>query len=280
VLVATAFWARCASLMAEMAAAIGHADDAARYASMRSNIEQAFAREFVLPDGRVGNDSQTGYSLSLRFGLVPAALRAAAGARLAADIERRGTRLSTGFLGTPYLLDALADTGHERLAISLLLQTKYPSWGYMIAKGATTMWERWNGDVGDVSMNSYNHYAFGAVVAFMYRRLAGIAEAAPGFRRIAVDPIFDQRIGRVRARYDSCLGPISTEIQGDRRGLSEVALQLPANSVAEVRLPGRPHDWLEGGRPLGHAAQRLIGSEDSHFVVELGSGHYQLRKPA
>ncbi|MDE2051336.1 MAG: family 78 glycoside hydrolase catalytic domain, partial [Gammaproteobacteria bacterium] len=155
-LVATAFWARCAGLMAEMAAAIGHGEDAARYASMRSNIEQAFAREFVHTDGRVGNDSQAGYSLALRFGLVPAPLRAAAGARLAADIERRGTRLSTGFLGTPYLLDALADTGHERLAVSLLLQTKYPSWGYMIEKGATTMWERWNGDVGDVSMNSYN----------------------------------------------------------------------------------------------------------------------------
>ncbi|MHB8815711.1 MAG: family 78 glycoside hydrolase catalytic domain, partial [Steroidobacteraceae bacterium] len=279
-LVATAFWARCASLMAEMAAAIGHADDAARYATMRSNIEQAFAREFVRPDGKVGNDSQTGYSLALRFGLVPAALRAAAGARLAADIERRGTRLSTGFLGTPYLLDALTDTGHERLAVSLLLQTKYPSWGYMIGKGATTMWERWNGDVGDVSMNSYNHYAFGAVVGFMYRRLAGIAEAAPGFRRLAVDPIFDRRIGRVRARYDSCLGPISTEIGGGRQGLTQLALELPANSVAEVRLPGRAHDWLEGGRPLGYAAQRLVASESSHFVVELGAGHYHLERRA
>ena len=277
-LVATAFWARCASLMAEMAAAIGHAADAARYAAMRSNIERAFAREFVQPDGKVGNDSQTSYSLALRFGLVPAPLRAPAGARLAADIERRGTRLSTGFLGTPYLLDALADTGHERLAVSLLLQTKYPSWGYMIAKGATTMWERWNGDVGDVSMNSYNHYAFGAVVGFMYRRLAGIAEAAPGFRRIAVDPIFDRRIGRVRARYDSCLGVIATDIQGDRHGLSQLTLELPANSVAAVRLPGRPHDWLEGGRPLGHAAQTLMGSAGSHFTIELASGTYDLRR--
>ncbi len=279
-LVATAFWARCASLMAEMAAAIGHTAEAAGYAQLRANIEQAFRREFVRPDGRVGNDSQTGYSLALRFGLVPAALRGAAGGRLAADIERRGIRLSTGFLGTPYLLDALADSGHEQLAISLLLQTKYPSWGYMVSKGATTMWERWNGDVGDVAMNSYNHYAFGAVVGFMYRRLAGIAEAAPGFRRIAVDPIYDARIGRVRARYDSCLGPVATDIQGGRHGLTRLTLELPANSVAEVRLPGRPHDWLEGGRALGTAAQRLIGSQGTHFVVELGSGKYDLRRPA
>jgi alpha-L-rhamnosidase len=277
-LVATAFWARCASLMGEMAAAIGHADDAMRYTTMRANIGQAFAREFVGPDGRVGNDSQTSYSLALRFGLVPAPLRAAAGARLAADIERRGTRLSTGFLGTPYLLDALADSGHERLAVSLLLQTKYPSWGFMIEKGATTMWERWNGGLVDASMNSYNHYAFGAVVGFMYRRLGGIAEAAPGFRRIAVDPIFDRRIGRVRARYDSCLGPIATETRGDRRGLARLGLELPANSTAEVRLPGRPHDWLEDGRALGHAAQTLIRSEASHFVIEVGSGRYDFRR--
>ena len=278
VLVATAFWARCARLMAEMAAAIGQHAEAQRYARMRANIERAFAREFVRPDGSVGNDSQTGYSLALHFGLVPAALRAAAGARLAADIERRGNRLSTGFLGTPYLLDALADSGHEELAVALLLQTQYPSWGYMIAQGATTMWERWNGDVGDVAMNSYNHYAFGAVVGFMYRRLAGIAAAAPGFRRIAVDPIFDPRIGSVQARYDSCLGPIATDVGGDRHGLSRLALELPANSVAEVRLPGRPHDWLEGGRPLGHAARKLSGSESAHFTVELGSGRYDLRR--
>jgi alpha-L-rhamnosidase len=279
-LVATAFWARCASLMAEMAAAIGHGDDAARYARMRASIGQAFAREFVQADGRVGNDSQTGYSLALRFGLVPEGLRPAAGARLAADIERRDTRLSTGFLGTPYLLDALAETGQEKLAVSLLLQRKYPSWGYMIEKGATTMWERWNGDVGDVAMNSYNHYAFGAVVGFMYRRLAGIAEAAPGFRRITIDPIFDRRIGRVRARYDSCLGPVATDIQGDRRGLTQLALELPANSVAEVHLPGRQHDWLEAGRPLGTAARRLIASRDSHFAIEVGSGRYDFRRRA
>jgi alpha-L-rhamnosidase len=277
-LVATAFWARCASLMAEMAAAIDHADDAGRYARMRARIEQAFAREFVRPDGMVGNDSQTSYSLALRFGLVPAPLKAAAAERLAANIKGRGTLLSTGFLGTPYLLDALADNGHERLAVSLLLQTKYPSWGFMIEKGATTMWERWNGGIVDASMNSYNHYAYGAVVGFMYRRLAGIAEAAPGFRRIAVDPIFDPRLGRVRARYDSCLGPIATDVRGDRRGLSRLGLELPANSMGQVRLPGRAHEWTEGGRPLGHAAQSLIASEGSHFVIELGSGHYDFRR--
>src|SRR3546814_4231676 len=129
--------------------------------------------------------------------LVPPALRAAAADILAADIRARGMTLSTGFLGTPYLLDVLADAGKPDEVAGLLLQTGYPSWGYMVAKGATTMWERWNGDTGDLAMNSSNHYAFGAVVGFFYRRLAGIAPAAPGFRRIAARPLWLPAVGRV-----------------------------------------------------------------------------------
>src|SRR3546814_11919650 len=112
-----------------------------------------------------------------------------------------GMTLSTGFLGTPYLLDVLADAGKLDEVAGLLLQTGYPSWGYMVAKGATTMWERWNGDTGDLAMNSYNHYAFGAVVGFFYRRLAGIAPAAPGFRRIAARRSEERRGG------NECVSP-------------------------------------------------------------------------
>ncbi len=277
-LVSTAYWARCAALMAEMAAAIGHRAEAERYARMRRHIEQAFVRAFVRPDGTVGNGSQTSYALSLRFGLVPAALRRRAGERLAANVERRGNLLSTGFLGTPCLLDALADTGQERLAITLLLQTRYPSWGYMIDHGATTMWERWNGNAVDQSMNSFNHYALGAVVGFMYRRLGGIDEAAPGFRRIKVDPIFDPRIPRVRAHYDSCLGPISTELDGDARGLTRLRLEIPANTRAEVHLPGRPLQWRADGRPLRAALLRPVTYGSGAFTAELGSGTHELTR--
>ncbi len=277
-LVATAYWARCAALMAEMAAAIGHADEAQRYASMRRRIEQAFVREFLRADGTVGNGSQTSYALSLRFGLVPSALRRRAGARLAANVEARGNLLSTGFLGTPCLLDALADTGQQRLAITLLLQTKYPSWGYMIDHGATTMWERWNGNAVDQSMNSFNHYALGAVVGFMYRRVGGINEAAPGFRRIKVDPIFDARIPRVRAHYASCLGPISTELEGDARGLARLQVRVPANSRAEVHLPGLPAEWRADGAPLRTAALGPVTPGSAAFTAELGSGTYDLTR--
>jgi alpha-L-rhamnosidase len=277
-LVATAYWARCAALMAEMAGAIGHTDEAERYARLRQRIAQAFAREFVRSDGTVGNGSQTSYALSLRFGLVPAALRTRAGERLAADVGQRGNLLSTGFLGTPCLLDALADNGQRRLAITLLLQTQYPSWGYMIEHGATTMWERWNGNAVDQSMNSFNHYALGAVVGFMYRRVGGIDEAAPGFRRIRIDPIFDARIARVRARYESCLGPISTELDGDARGLTRLRLCIPANSRAEVHLPGRPLEWRADGRPLRTAVLRALSSAPGAFIAELDSGTYELTR--
>lgn len=277
-LVATAYWARCAELMAEMAGAIGHTEVATGYTRMRQRVGEAFQRAFVRDDGEVGNGSQTSYALALRFGLVPRSLRTRAGARLAANVERRGTLLSTGFLGTPCLLDALADAGQPQVAVSLLLQTRYPSWGYMIDHGATTMWERWNGNAVDQSMNSFNHYALGAVVGFMYRRLGGIEEAAPGFRRIRIDPLYDPRIPRVRAHYDSCLGLISTELDGNASGLTRLQLEIPANSRAEVHLPGRPSAWRLDGRPLRSAGLRPLTTAPGRFITELGSGTYELTR--
>lgn len=236
VLCATAYWAWSAQLMAEMAAATGR--DPAPWCALRGKIGDAYAAAFVSESGVCGNGSQTGQVLSLAFGLVPADRRAAAAQVLADEIRGRGMKLSTGFLGTPYLLDVLADAGLLAEVAGLMLQTGYPGWGYMPEQGATTMWERWNGDTGDLSMNSYNHYAFGAVVGFFWRRLAGIAPAAPGFRRIATRPIWLPEVGRVSARFQSPLGAVATEIDGDADGLSSLRLTVPANATADVELPG------------------------------------------
>jgi alpha-L-rhamnosidase len=263
VLCATAYWAYVAQLMSEMATATGRTADAQRYTALRAKIGTAFAREFVRSDGQVGNGSQTSYVLALRFGLVPDGQRQAAADKLAADIHRRNDTLSTGFLGTPYLLDVLADNGHHETVVALLLQTRYPSWGYMVAKGATTMWERWNGDHGDLSMNSYNHYAFGAMVGFLYRRMAGIAPAAPGFRTIRIDPFYDARIGAVAMRYQSCLGQITSRIDGDANGPTRIELEIPANATAELVLP-KSRIWREGRRTL------------SGPTVALGSGKWSI----
>jgi alpha-L-rhamnosidase len=275
-LIATSYWAYCTKLMGEMANAIGRELDVKRYAKLRSNIGQAFARQFITRNGTVGNASQTSYVLALKFDLVPKELRTAAGDHLTTDILRRGVKLSTGFLGTPYILDVLADTGHADIAVSLLLQTGYPSWGYMVEKGATTMWERWNADIDDGNDRSQNHYAFGAIAGFMYRRLAGISPVAPGFRRIDVHPIFDQRINWIRGSYESCLGRISTEVSGDKYGLSRLIVEIPPNAVAQVHLPHRPGSWLENRRPLDNRREmRLLAQSAAEFTIEVGSGSYQ-----
>jgi alpha-L-rhamnosidase len=140
----------------------------------------------------------------------------------------------------------------------------------MPAQGGTTVWERWNGDTGDLSMNSYNHYAFGAVVGFFYRRLAGIAPAVPGFRRIAVRPVWVPEVGRVSARFDSPVGPIATDTDGDADGLNRLALTVPANAVAEVELPAGA--WCARGQPID-------ATENGGLVrLEVGSGAHEFTR--
>lgn len=259
VLCATAYWAWCAELMAEMAEATGR--NAGEWRDLHAKIATAFAAEFVADDGTAGNGSQASQVLALFMGLVPQDRRAAAAEVLAKDIRARGMKLSTGFLGTPYILDVLADAGRHDEVSGLLLQTGYPSWGYMPSQGATTMWERWNGDTGDLSMNSYNHYAFGAIIGFFYRRLAGIAPAAPGFRRIAARPLWYPAIGRVSARYESVVGTIAAETDGDASGLTRFTLTVPANSFADVELPGR---WTLGDQSF--ADRVTVGSGTHEFL--------------
>ncbi|EKU74390.1 MULTISPECIES: alpha-L-rhamnosidase [Sphingobium] len=273
ILCATAYWAYSAQLMAEMAQASGRAADAARYKALRAAIGAAFAAELLDGAGKAGNGSQCSQVLALHMGLVPAEQQAQAAQILAQDIRARGMTLSTGFLGTPYLLDVLADAGARDEVIGLLLQTRYPSWGYMPSVGATTVWERWNGDVGDLSMNSYNHYAFGAVVGFFYRRLAAIAPAAPGFRRIAVHPIWFPEAGRVTARHDAVTGTITTEVDGDAGGLSRLTLSVPANCTARISLPAGI--WREGDRAVEeHPDIPVHATTPEGVTIEVGSGRY------
>lgn len=276
-LVGTAMWKAAVDRMADMARASGRAADAARYARMGADIAAAFRRTFVRGDGTIGNGSQTGYILALHFGLLDPAQRGAAVQRLVADIRRRGTLLSTGFLGTPYSLDVLADAGEDALVYDLLLRTEFPSWGYMIAKGATTTWERWNSDAGDRSMNSFNHYALGAVVGFLFRRIAGIDPLAPGFTRFAVRPVLDPRLKTAGARYDSRLGRIETRWQRiGEQGLS-LDLLVPPGATAVVTMPTRSAATIrEGGRAIGSSFAPKA-ARDGRITLEVPSGRYAFR---
>jgi alpha-L-rhamnosidase len=273
-LVATAIWANSVACMAEMANATARTSEECSYRALWANISAAFQRNFIAADGTVGNASHTSYILALRFNLVPDALRSAAAAKLAEDITRRGTLLSTGFLGTPHSLDVLADAGYCDLVYSLLLRTDFPSWGYMVSKGATTIWESWD---ADVDKKSLNHYALGAVCGFIFRRIAGIAPLEPGFRKIEVRPLFDPRVRRGGGKYDSVLGRIVTQWQQLETGGLTLDLTVPPNAKALVYLPAtQGMKVTESRQPIsGNGDIREVSRTKQQAIVEVASGNYR-----
>jgi alpha-L-rhamnosidase len=278
-LIATAFWAYDVKLLAEMAMAIGRQRDERRLQELYQGIRRAFIQRFVKPDGMVGNGSQTSQVLALHFGLVPDELRAAATQVLVRDIEKRGGHLSTGFLGTIHLMQVLSDNGRSDVAYRLLLNRTYPSWGYMVEKGATTIWERWNGDRGDPGMNSFNHYAFGAVGEWLFRYAAGLDTdpGALGFRRIVIRPYPDARLTFARAEYDSIRGTVVSGWRREADGTLHLDITIPANTTATLFLPAPdPQRVMEGGKPItpasGIAFQRM---QEGRAVYAVGAGTYQ-----
>lgn len=249
-LIATAYWAYDARLMSQMAHAIGRTGDAQKYNDLYTKIRDAFRSAYVHPGGVVGweqsgskpglAESQTGYVLALHMNLLPEAMRAQAAQRLVNRIAANGWRLGTGFLGTPYLHEVLTRTGHADVAYRLLLNTVYPSWGYMVEHGATTMWERWNGDkmLDDPGMNSFNHYAYGAVGEWLYRYAAGVDASSldAGFHTIVLHPDFSARLGSLDFTYNSRYGKIHSAwiVRGNR---VEWKITIPANTTALLRVP-------------------------------------------
>ena len=282
--IGTAYAAYSTRLFAEMAAALGHTGDAATYGARATAVAQAFADAYVTADGRVQGDSQTAYVLALSMGLVPAALRDAAGKRLAEKVASRGFHLSTGFLGTPDLLPALTDTGNLDIAYRLLMNRDYPSWGYEIGRGATTVWERWDsikadGSFGDVSMNSFNHYAYGAVGDWMYRTIGGIRpdDAAPGYRHVTIAPRPGGGLTSARATYRSRYGQFVSGWKLDAAGQMTLDVTVPGNTTATVEIPAASR-WAvtEGGKPAAGAdGVQFVRMDAASAVFAVGAGTYQ-----
>ena len=277
----TAYFARSTELLAKTAEVLGKREDAAEYRALEEKIRGAFVKEFVTPNGRLSSDTQTAYALALEFDLLPEAMRAAAAARLAEDV-RKFKHLTTGFLGTPVLCKALSDYGYLDEAYMLLNRKEYPSWLYPVTQGATTIWERWDGQkpdgsFQDVGMNSFNHYAYGAIGDWMYRVVAGLAldEAAPGYKHILIQPRPGGGLTHASASVESMYGRVTSgwEIAD---GKITLKIEVPANTTATVRLPkAKLEEVSEGAKPLaGRADVSKARQEGDAVVVEVGSGKY------
>jgi alpha-L-rhamnosidase len=298
-LIATAYWAYDATLMEQMARATGRAQAAEKYARLFEKIRAAFQKQFVHDDGFVagadnspspfgginnpnamskGGDTQTGYVLALHMNLAPENLRAAAARKLVEKIEANHELLGTGFLGTPYLLEELTKAGYAKLAYKLLLNTEYPSWGYLVEHGATTMWERWNGDKmkDDPSMNSYNHYAYGAVADWIYRYAAGV-DASPydaGFHTVVLHPVFDARLGHIAFDYESAYGPIHSDwtVNGTT---AEWYVTIPANTTGWLGLSAEEAaKYKLEGAPLAASKLAQAAERGGRSGFELAAGSY------
>ncbi|MEV0740052.1 alpha-L-rhamnosidase [Streptomyces sp. NPDC050549] len=269
--IATAYFAHSADLAARMAGELG--TDTAPYLDLFERIRTAFQNAYVTSEGRIKGDTQTAYVLALSMNLLPDTSRKAAADRLVALIEAREWHLSTGFLGTPRLLPVLTDTGHTDVAYRLLQQRSFPSWGYQIDRGSTTMWERWDsvrpdGSFQDPGMNSFNHYAYGSVGEWMYTNIAGISAGRPGYREIVIRPRPGGAVTTAQAMFTSVYGPVSTRWR-QRSGRFTLTCTVPPNTTAEV--------WIPASTPnaVTHTHGTYLRQEDDSTVYRVGSGTHR-----
>ena len=265
-LIGTAMYAYVADLMSKIADVLGKGDDAEGYRKLYADIRTRFQRRYISPDGYLLAGTQTAYLLALKFGLLEESQRPNAVQALVDDIGRRGYRLSAGFVGSSYLPSVLADNGREDIALKLLMQTKWPSWLYAVTQGATTIWERWDGwteekGFQDIGMNSFNHYAYGAIGEWMYQRLAGIDldPEVPGYRKLRMRPILGD-LSYVKAAYQTRFGRVESHwtLSDDR---FEWRISVPPGTTAVVELPATMADVHFDRKP-------------SELQFEFGSGEH------
>jgi alpha-L-rhamnosidase len=278
--IATAFYAYSAGILADAAKILGKTDDAKMYSDLFNKIKEVFINEYVTNAGRVGTCSQTSYVLALKFNLLPDNLRGKAAEFLVSDIKSRNNHLSTGFLGTPYLCHVLSDNGYSDVAYDLLLQESYPSWLYPVKMGATTIWERWDGEKTDSTfqdpgMNSFNHYAYGAIGDWMYRVSAGIETMGPGYRHVIIQPHPTKKLTFSRASFESSYGTIASGWER-KEGKIIFKIRIPANTSATIILPAASQDKvLESGKPLSQNVYlKDIKVADNKLTILAGSGEY------
>jgi len=282
-LIAQCFYAHSTQLLINAARVLGKTTEVTSYEALLKNIKEAFAKEYLTATGRLVSSTQTAYVLALNFDMLPENLRAQAAERLAANVKDYGNHLTTGFLGTPYLCHVLTRFGYTDLAYSLLLQEKYPSWLYPVKMGATTIWERWDGIKPDgtfqvPSMNSYNHYAYGAIGDWMYRVMVGLDtyEDGTGYKHSKIEPHIGGGFTNAAARRQTYYGKLSNswKVSGDQLTME---IEVPANTTATVFIPAKSVDAVaESGAPITQSKDiKLLETKEGSVKLSLGSGKYQ-----
>jgi len=279
-LIATAYYSYSSALLGKIAGIIGKTDDAATYTKLSGDIKRAFVTAFVTPSGRMVSHTQTAYSLALAFDLLPADLIPKAAGFLAEDVKKMG-HLTTGFVGTPLLCKTLSAQGYDDLAFMLVNRQKYPSWLYPVTQGATTIWERWDGQkpdgsFQDVGMNSFNHYAYGAIGEWLYRYVAGLDldPEVPGYKHILLAPHPGGGLTNANAEFSSLYGKVKSAWKLDGKAMV-YEVKVPANTTATVTLPAASAEDLKmNGQSLPETVKSGLKATDKNVSLTIGSGSY------
>jgi len=266
IFIAQAFYIHSVQLIIQAAQVLHKQEDVTAYTALLNRLKKAFADEFVTPNGRLMSGSQTAYVLALQFDILPQHLRKPAAERLAENIKSYNNHLTTGFLGTPYLCHVLSRFGYTDLAYALLFQETYPSWLYPVKKGATTIWERWDGIKPDgtfqnAGMNSFNHYAYGAIGDWLYKVVAGIDtdSTAVGYRKMIIAPQQGGRFSFVKATLKTMYGQVQSAWKIEN-GKLMIDVTIPANTTARIVLPNKVDN-----------AEVTVGSGSYHFEYPYNS---------
>ncbi len=301
---ATAYFAYSTKLVAQTADVLGKQADAVKYRRLFEDIKKAFNEAYVAADGRIEGDTQTVYVLALAFDLLPPERRERATQYLVNDIRNRNWHLSTGFVGTKDLMTTLTRFGRAEAAYNLFHNNTFPSWGFSIRHGATSIWERWDGwtpekGFQDPGMNSFAHYSFGAVGEWMFKTIGGIDTNGAGFKHIVIRPYPDGRLSWAKVNYDSIHGPIATAWKVEDRRQSTgwdllhldagnervptlvLEVTIPANTDATVYIPTQdPQRVTESGKsPSAAKGVVFLGVEGDNAVFRIGSGRYKFTAP-
>ncbi len=279
-LIYTAYFAYSTRLLARSAQALGKTEDAVKYLELFEKIKTAFNRTYVAADGRIKGDTQAAYVLALAFDLVEGETARRAADHLVADIEKHHWHLTTGFVGTKDLMLALAKIGRNDVAYRLVHNDTFPSWGFSIKNGATSIWERWDGWTPEIGfeksgMNSFAHYSFGAVYGWMAENIGGIRNAGLAYDRILIAPEPDDKLTFARVAYDSIHGTIRSEWKKSANQFT-VNVTIPANTTATVSLPAAADgDITENGLPLDQVTGvKFLRMENGRALLAVASGSY------